>query len=135
MISLFGLHSFHHLSYTILTPYDKFVATNNLPFFFFYNICFSTESLLRLLKDNKELVSKADSEQWTPLHYAAYYENDKILDATHVGYKPEEYHSANETWWVPSPLHVAAKQGHTSTLIKLLYMLPLVSLLIETYYT
>ncbi|KAL1819295.1 hypothetical protein ACET3Z_014164 [Daucus carota] len=82
------------------------------------------ESVLRLLNDNKELVSKADSEQWTPLHYAAYYDFDTILDATHVGYKPEEYQSANETWWVPSPLHVAAKQGHTSTLIKLMDLLP-----------
>ena len=39
-------------------------------------------------------VSKADSEYRTPLYYAAYYHLNLILDATHVGYKPEDYHSA-----------------------------------------
>ncbi|XP_074352048.1 uncharacterized protein LOC141691209 [Apium graveolens] len=82
------------------------------------------ESVFRLLRQDDEIVSKADSEYWTPLHYAAYYDFYSILEATHIGYKPQEYLSANQIWWVPTPLHVAAKEGYTCTLIKLMELLP-----------
>lgn len=85
---------------------------------------FLTDSVFRLLREDGDLVSKADSEYWTPLHYAAYYDFYSILEATHIGYKAEEYESANRRWWVPTPLHVAAKEGHTSTLMKLMELLP-----------
>ncbi|KAL1819293.1 hypothetical protein ACET3Z_014162 [Daucus carota] len=83
------------------------------------------DSVLRLLKDHgDELASKADSERWTPLHYAAYYDFESVLDEIHGGYKAEEYESENKEWWVPTPLHVAAREGHTFTLIKLMELLP-----------
>ncbi|XP_074352050.1 target of rapamycin complex 2 subunit AVO2-like [Apium graveolens] len=82
-------------------------------------------TVINLSRDaNKCLVNVADNENWTPLHYASYYEFDSILDVVHVGYKAEEHHSMNGTQWIPTPLHVAAKEGHTSTVKKLMELLP-----------
>lgn len=82
------------------------------------------ESLFRHLKNDENLVSKTDSEYWTPLHYAAYYEFDSVLEALSIGHKAEDYQSPNEARWVPTPLYLAAKEGHTSTLKKLMELLP-----------
>lgn len=76
-----------------------------------------------LLKDSKRLVTYADGAGCTPLHYAAFHNFDEVLEVivttqTSVGYQPVYGEM------VPPPLCVAAKEGHTSTVIQLLKLLP-----------
>ena len=85
-----------------------------------------SESILSLLRDAKQLLSFAEEEGWTVLHYAAYHGFDSILDVLikgqmDVGF-PFEYKDR-----VLTPLLVAAERGFTSTIIRLMELWPTTS--------
>lgn len=75
------------------------------------------------MKREKRLVTYADEEGWTPLHYAAYYKFDSMLDILLKAQESVRYQSVYGDK-VPTPLMVAAEEGHTSTVIKLMELLP-----------
>lgn len=87
-----------------------------------YNFVF-TACVLGLLRDNKNLLSFADDQGWTPLHYGAYHEFDSILDAIIDTQKNVGYQFVYEDT-MTTPFHVAANMGYTSTLIRLIQLWP-----------
>lgn len=90
-------------------------------------IYFSPESVLRLLGDGKHLVSFAeDHERWTTLHYVAYHECIPILDATIEAQKVVGHPFVYKDL-VSTPLQVAAENGYTYTVIRLMQLWPISS--------
>ncbi|XP_074355485.1 uncharacterized protein LOC141695129 [Apium graveolens] len=81
-------------------------------------------SVIRLLEGNKKLVTFTDMDGWTVLHHAAYHQFDSILDAIieaqiDVGHPFVYKHKDLST-----PFHVAAKEGYTFTVIRLMELWP-----------
>lgn len=69
------------------------------------------------------LVTCVDDDGWTPLHHAAYYRFDSVLDIivnTQVSIRYQCVYREK----VPTPLCLAAKEEHTSTVIQLMRLLP-----------
>lgn len=69
------------------------------------------------------LVTYVDDDGWTPLHHAAYYRVDSVLHLivnTQVSIRYQCVYREK----VPTPLCVAAKEEHTSTVILLMRLLP-----------
>lgn len=88
-----------------------------------YNF-FLSESVFRLLRDDKRLVIYADSSRgWTPLQYAAYYAFDSVLDVIVQAQRDVGYQFVSRE--KRTPLYVAAESGHISTVIRLMQLLPL----------
>ena len=71
--------------------------------------------MIRILGEAKHLVTFADDQGWTPLHYAAYYGFDEIIlemldkqdEVAGYQFVPREN--------IPPPFFVAVEQGHLST--------------------
>nr|XP_017232624.1 PREDICTED: ankyrin-3-like isoform X2 [Daucus carota subsp. sativus] len=82
-------------------------------------------SVLHLLGENKHLASFVDHQGWTPLHHAAYYEFDSILDVIITALKDVGYQFVYED--MITPFHLAAEGGYTSTVIRLMQMWPVSS--------
>ena len=75
-------------------------------------------------EDNKlHFLNFVDSEGWTPLHHAAYHEFDSILSVMIEAQEKVGYQFVCGER-VATPFHVAARWGHTSTLIRLLQLWP-----------
>ncbi|KAL8122420.1 hypothetical protein AgCh_018949 [Apium graveolens] len=69
------------------------------------------------------LVTYVDDDGWTPLHHAAYYRFDAVL-VTIVNAQESIRYQCVYREKVPTPLCVAAKEEHTSTVILLMRLLP-----------
>lgn len=82
-----------------------------------------SETVICHLGIAKNLVTFADDEGWTPLHYAAYHEFDSILGAI-IQVQKEIGYQFIYTNRVQTPLLVAAEKGYTSTVIRLMELWP-----------
>ncbi|KAL1826607.1 hypothetical protein ACET3Z_005019 [Daucus carota] len=78
-----------------------------------------------LLGENKHLASFVDHQGWTPLHHAAYYEFDSILDVIITALKDVGYQFVYED--IITPFHLAVEGGYTSTVIQLMQIWPVSS--------
>lgn len=90
-------------------------STNHLTLFF-------PECVRLILERAPHLVTYDDNDGWTALHYAAHHKFDSVLEGiiekqNFVGYQ-SVYGDKVQT-----PLCVAAKEGHISTVIKLMDLL------------
>nr|XP_017224209.1 PREDICTED: serine/threonine-protein phosphatase 6 regulatory ankyrin repeat subunit B-like [Daucus carota subsp. sativus] len=74
-------------------------------------------------EDNKHFLNFVDSEGWTLLHHAAYHQFDSILSEMIEAQEKVGYQFVCGER-VATPFHVAARCGHTSTLIRLLRLWP-----------
>ncbi|WOH14435.1 hypothetical protein DCAR_0933954 [Daucus carota subsp. sativus] len=81
--------------------------------------------ILKLLEGegNKDFLNFVDSEGWTPLHHAAFHEFDSILNVMMEAQEKVGYQVVCKEG-VATPFHVAARCGHTSTVIRLLQLWP-----------
>ena len=75
------------------------------------------------MRDSKQLLSFAEEEGWTILHYAAYHGFDSILDVIIEGQMDVGYQFEYKDK-VLTPLLVAAERGLTSTVIRLMQLWP-----------
>lgn len=89
----------------------------------FDNIHFISESVISTLRKANHPVNYVDDIGWTPLHYAACYKFDSVLKIIATAQASAEYEVVYEKK-IPTPLCVAAKEGHTSTLTRLMELLP-----------
>ncbi|XP_017224640.1 uncharacterized protein LOC108200886 [Daucus carota subsp. sativus] len=74
-------------------------------------------------EDNKHFLNFVDSEGWTLLHHAAYHQFDSILSEMIEAQEKVGYQFVCKEG-VATPFHVAARCGHTSTVIRLLRLWP-----------
>ncbi|KAL1826609.1 hypothetical protein ACET3Z_005021 [Daucus carota] len=81
------------------------------------------DSVIRILGEAKHLVTFADDEGWTPLHYAAYQEFVSILDVIIKALKDVKYQFVYGDM-VSTPFHLAAECKYTSTVIRLMQSWP-----------
>ncbi|WOH14440.1 hypothetical protein DCAR_0933959 [Daucus carota subsp. sativus] len=79
--------------------------------------------ICQLFEDNKHFVNFVDSEGWTLLHHAAYHQFDSILGVMIEAQEKVGYQFVCRER-VATPFHVAARCGHTSTVIRLLQLWP-----------
>lgn len=76
-----------------------------------------------ILKRAMRLVTYGDEDGWTPLHLAAFYRFYSVLDIIVHAQVSIRYQCVYKDG-VPTPLCVAAKEEHTSTVIRLISLLP-----------
>lgn len=76
-----------------------------------------------ILERAPRLVTYGNNVGWTPLHLAAYYRFDSVLKIIVDTQVSTRYQCVYKDG-VPTPLCVAAKEQHTSTVIQLLGLLP-----------
>nr|XP_017233106.1 PREDICTED: serine/threonine-protein phosphatase 6 regulatory ankyrin repeat subunit A-like [Daucus carota subsp. sativus] len=81
------------------------------------------DSVIRILGEAKHLVTFADDQGWTPLHYAAYQEFVSILDVIIKALKDVKYQFVYGDM-VSTPFHLAAECKYTSTVIRLMQSWP-----------
>lgn len=74
--------------------------------------------MLQLLKSKEKLVTFADDEGWTPLHYAAYHQFVSIFEVIIKALNNEFVYNYS------TPFHVAAENGHTYTMTQLMKLWP-----------
>ncbi|KAL7180891.1 hypothetical protein ACSBR1_039867 [Camellia fascicularis] len=83
-----------------------------------------TESTIRLLEENPDLIKETDEYGWIPLHYAARYGNvigvSKILKID----KSVAYITTDEKDDEKTALHIAAAQGNVGVMEELLLQCP-----------
>lgn len=84
-----------------------------------------SESVFNLLEEDETLVTYEDHRRWTPLHYAAFYKFDSVLEMIVEKQRRAKYQFvANKDVFAETPLIVAVREGHTSTAMEFLKLLP-----------
>ncbi|WOH15980.1 hypothetical protein DCAR_0935529 [Daucus carota subsp. sativus] len=84
------------------------------------------ELVYALLKYDEHLATHETYAKWTALHYAAFYNFDRIIDAI-VKAQENVYWKPMYGAKVETPLILAANRGYTSTVILLMELLPALS--------
>lgn len=90
----------------------------------FNNICFISESVTSILQRANHPVNYVDDIGWKPLHYAAFYKFDSALEIIVKAQAQASVKSEVVCKKITTPLCVAAKEGHKSTVIRLMELLP-----------
>ncbi|KAG7969840.1 hypothetical protein I3843_07G052900, partial [Carya illinoinensis] len=78
--------------------------------------------LLEVIQKKPNLASEADAFGWTPLHYAAYYGREQVMELLLQYAGSSEFHKKDKEGM--SALHIAAERGHLKIVKKVVSKFP-----------